>query len=123
MMKRLVMLLLAMAALGDLAFTLKCYTCVKKTVGNCSEIVECLTPQTSCQTITKSGDVGFPFHGEETVTKDCAESCKPTEANALGVDEVVRCCQTDLCNKGGFILEPATNATTQKPTNPQVPIN
>ncbi|XP_069815891.1 secreted Ly-6/uPAR-related protein 1-like [Dendropsophus ebraccatus] len=115
MMKRFLIALLATAALWDLAQSLTCYTCIKKPMRSCNETKECLPSQKSCRTVAESADVGFPFNGESVVTKDCADSCQPTDPNALGKEKEVNCCQTDLCNSGG-LLPGGSNSTDTTPT-------
>ncbi|XP_056378866.1 ly6/PLAUR domain-containing protein 2-like [Hyla sarda] len=115
MMKRFLILLLATAALWDLAVSLQCYTCIKKPMRSCNETKECLPSQKSCRTVAESGEVGFPFNGESVVTKDCANNCQPTDPNALGKEMEVNCCESDLCNSGGLLAGASSN--TDKPTS------
>ncbi|KAG8536544.1 hypothetical protein GDO81_026123, partial [Engystomops pustulosus] len=68
--------------------SLLCFTCIKKPTVRCNETKLCLPSQIWCQSVAQSAGAGFPFIEAEVLTKDCAETCHPTDSNALGGDNV-----------------------------------
>uniref|UniRef100_A0A8C5MY48 Snake toxin/toxin-like domain-containing protein n=1 Tax=Leptobrachium leishanense TaxID=445787 RepID=A0A8C5MY48_9ANUR len=60
-------------------------TAIKLTV-MCS-VYECITELHS-----------FPFVGDRNVIRDCAENCRPSSPDNLGIVRPTRCCQSDMCN-------------------------
>ncbi|XP_066434999.1 ly6/PLAUR domain-containing protein 2-like [Eleutherodactylus coqui] len=102
--------LLAVLVAVDVAQSLHCYFCYEGSeVQKCNQIKECPEESRVCKTVTFSPNTGYPFvSGEEIVTRDCAQSCFPSDPNALGQEDQVYCCVGNLCNN---LYERYTNYT------------
>ncbi|XP_053323219.1 secreted Ly-6/uPAR-related protein 1-like [Spea bombifrons] len=108
-MKTITMHLLLAALSLDLAFSLKCHVCYEVTQSrDCRDEMVCSPESKVCKTVVYSPQVGFPFNGEEMVTRSCATSCVENDPYALGNDKPVFCCTIDLCNNRGLY---ASNST------------
>uniref|UniRef100_A0A8C8RGC8 Snake toxin/toxin-like domain-containing protein n=1 Tax=Pelusios castaneus TaxID=367368 RepID=A0A8C8RGC8_9SAUR len=87
---------------------LKCYTCKEPTdVSECITISNCSQTDTACKTTVWSVDSGYPFFGNITVSKSCAEKCVPSDPDGIGESHPNSCCYTDLCNTGRELSCPA----------------
>ncbi|MEE6520162.1 hypothetical protein FKM82_017971 [Ascaphus truei] len=85
---------------------LVCFTCPSPTPSEeCKTETNCtaLSPAFQfCQTRIYSSNVGFPFTGNETVIRQCAELCTATNPNWLGITNPTFCCNINLCNRNGI---------------------
>ncbi|XP_075117446.1 secreted Ly-6/uPAR-related protein 1-like [Leptodactylus fuscus] len=96
--------------------SLQCYFCYEATqVQNCNQIKDCPEEAKGCKTVTASPNTGYPFvSGVELVTRDCADNCFQSDFGALGQENMVYCCQGNLCN---HLYELYTNFTGHTPNN------
>uniref|UniRef100_F6S0D8 LY6/PLAUR domain containing 2 n=1 Tax=Monodelphis domestica TaxID=13616 RepID=F6S0D8_MONDO len=102
---RLLLLTVTTAAFGELAFALKCYSCQQLTnVSQCTTIATCAPEETMCKTTMYSLEEVYPFVGDATVTKACAQQCVPSDVDGIGLTRPVSCCSQDLCNTGAAAL-------------------
>ncbi|XP_053103677.1 ly6/PLAUR domain-containing protein 2-like [Hemicordylus capensis] len=100
-MKAVLAALLTFVASLELALALMCYTCNQPTdLSNCWTRTNCSLQTVACKTTVHSVDSGFPFFGNITVTKSCAEKCTPSEPDGIGESHPDFCCYNDLCNVG-----------------------
>ncbi|XP_074841700.1 ly6/PLAUR domain-containing protein 2-like [Carettochelys insculpta] len=109
-MKALLAALLAGLVSLELAQSLQCYTCKEPTdVSACTTVSNCSEKATACKTTVLSVDSGYPFFGNMTVSKSCAETCMPSDPDGIGESHPDSCCSTDLCNTSNT---PALRANT-----------
>ncbi|XP_069813109.1 secreted Ly-6/uPAR-related protein 1-like [Dendropsophus ebraccatus] len=105
-MKVIGILLLLLTLLGFYrpGGSIMCYYCPDETYSSdCKDVKNCTGTNTMCRTTVLSPHVGFPFQGDEVVTRGCARStCVHNDPDALGEAEIVLCCQKDLCNNRGI---------------------
>ncbi|XP_072186773.1 ly6/PLAUR domain-containing protein 2-like [Excalfactoria chinensis] len=91
----LVGLLLGLACI-ELAQSLQCYTCTEPMdISMCRTPTECPPRAKVCTTTLHSVDLGYPFFGNITVTRSCAEDC--ITYDGIGSNRPTSCCYTDLC--------------------------
>ncbi|XP_006879505.1 PREDICTED: ly6/PLAUR domain-containing protein 2 [Elephantulus edwardii] len=96
---RLLCLILVVAACGEPATALKCYSCFEPTsMSSCLDVVTCTANETMCKTTQYSLETGYPYLGDFTMTKSCASKCQPSNVDSIGLTRPVSCCNTDLCN-------------------------
>ncbi|XP_075776127.1 ly6/PLAUR domain-containing protein 2-like [Pelodiscus sinensis] len=101
-MKVLLVALLAGLVCVERALTLQCYTCKEPTdLSACTTVTNCSEKATACKTTVLSVDSGYPFFGNITVSKSCAETCVPSDPDGIGEAHPDSCCSTDLCNTDG----------------------
>ncbi|XP_053569192.1 secreted Ly-6/uPAR-related protein 1 [Bombina bombina] len=99
----------------DLAFCLQCYVCTSPTENRqCRDVQVCSQETKGCKTTSFSSESGYPFHGDETVVRECAKTCFPSNPDDLGADRTVHCCSADLCNNSGLFTG---NSTSSASTN------
>ncbi|KAG6931793.1 secreted LY6/PLAUR domain containing 1, partial [Chelydra serpentina] len=113
-MKAHLAVLLAGLVCVELAQSLQCYTCEEPTdLTACTTVSNCSEKDTACKTTVYSVDSGYPFFGNITVSKSCAETCVPSDPDGIGESHPDSCCYTDLCNTGGAAgLRASTLAVT-----------
>ncbi|XP_007659585.1 ly6/PLAUR domain-containing protein 2-like [Ornithorhynchus anatinus] len=96
------LMLLTVALCMELGAALRCYTCPQETdLFQCTQVISCSPTDTICKTTTYSVDSGYPFFGNITVTKGCANKCVASDVDGIGITRPVSCCNTDLCNTDG----------------------
>ncbi|XP_025969473.1 secreted Ly-6/uPAR-related protein 1-like [Dromaius novaehollandiae] len=96
-MKTLLFGLLLGLAYMELAQSLRCYTCKEPTdISLCKTETLCPMKAKACTTTLLSVDSGYPFFGNITVIRSCAENC--TASGGIGANRPMSCCYTDLCN-------------------------
>ncbi|KAM4687300.1 ly6/PLAUR domain-containing protein 2-like [Discoglossus pictus] len=94
-------LVLFLAALCmKMAFSLQCYRCPTPTNSKiCTSVKNCTDTQTWCYTaVYGPSQAGYPFQGGRLVVRDCAETCKASNPDYLGITRPTICCKEDLCN-------------------------
>ncbi|XP_039088916.1 lymphocyte antigen 6D [Hyaena hyaena] len=94
-MKRVLLLLVALAVAAGPALALRCHVCSSST--NCEKPQNCAAGMQYCRTMTKVE----PLRGN-LVEKDCVEWCTPTHSLPGQVSSgatATLCCQGDLCNR------------------------
>uniref|UniRef100_A0A8C7EI06 UPAR/Ly6 domain-containing protein n=1 Tax=Nothoprocta perdicaria TaxID=30464 RepID=A0A8C7EI06_NOTPE len=80
-----------------LLWSLRCYTCKEPTdISVCKNVTLCPLKANACTTTMLSIDMGYPFFGNITVIRSCAENC--TASDGIGANRPMSCCYTDLCN-------------------------
>ncbi|NWZ12856.1 LYPD2 protein, partial [Agelaius phoeniceus] len=78
------------------AQSLRCYVCREPTdISKCRTPILCPPKATVCTTTLHSVDLGYPFFGNITVTRDCEEEC--LSYDGIGAQKPKSCCYTDLC--------------------------
>ncbi|XP_053571383.1 ly6/PLAUR domain-containing protein 2-like [Bombina bombina] len=101
-MKGFIISILALALCFDLACSLQCYLCPYPTASaECTDTKNCTGTQLLCKTSVTAGFGGYPFQGTELVIRDCAKDCSPSDNDQIGADQLVLCCNNDLCNNRG----------------------
>ncbi|XP_075437609.1 ly6/PLAUR domain-containing protein 2-like [Ascaphus truei] len=104
-MKGFAIYLLTLALSWQTVWSLQCYFCPYVSPSSeCSDTRNCSEKHTVCETKVYSPDVGFPFQGNEEVTRDCAVVCKASDVDELGVVHPILCCNIDLCNSRGLFV-------------------
>ncbi|XP_063306310.1 secreted Ly-6/uPAR-related protein 1-like [Pelobates fuscus] len=108
----IIYLLVAVLSL-DFADSLKCYYCHEQIESrNCWGEMECPPDVKMCKTTVYSPNIGYPFNGEEVVTRSCAKSCVETSQDFIGNDRPVFCCTSDFCNNRGLFWTSDHNANS-----------
>uniref|UniRef100_A0A8D2NA16 Snake toxin/toxin-like domain-containing protein n=1 Tax=Zonotrichia albicollis TaxID=44394 RepID=A0A8D2NA16_ZONAL len=80
------------------AQSLQCYVCKQPIdISQCRTPVTCPPRATVCTTTLHSVDLGYPFFGNITVTRDCEEECLTSDG--IGAQKPKSCCYTDLCTE------------------------
>ncbi|XP_069477847.1 ly6/PLAUR domain-containing protein 2-like isoform X2 [Ambystoma mexicanum] len=73
--------------------SLLCYTCNGPTASSeCTTLTNCTAEAARyiwCKTIVYSGESGFPFQGNESVVRMCADICKESFSEDIGVSNPV----------------------------------
>ncbi|XP_029779685.1 lymphocyte antigen 6D [Suricata suricatta] len=94
-MKRVLLLLVALAVAAGPALALRCHVCSSST--NCEKPQNCEASANYCKTMTRVE----PLRGN-LVEKDCVEQCTPTnhlQGQVSSGAMAVQCCREDLCNR------------------------
>ncbi|XP_053323900.1 ly6/PLAUR domain-containing protein 2-like [Spea bombifrons] len=112
-MKTLIICLIVAVLFLDFAYSLQCYFCYEAIESkNCRALKNCSEGLGFCKTTVHSPDLGFPFTGEELITRDCAKSCEQSDPNTMGETRPVFCCNIDACNSRGLFVQPANGSTS-----------
>uniref|UniRef100_A0A8C3I315 LY6/PLAUR domain containing 2 n=1 Tax=Chrysemys picta bellii TaxID=8478 RepID=A0A8C3I315_CHRPI len=83
---------------------LQCYTCLEPMSASlCMTISNCSTNDIVCKTVMYSLEEVFPFVGDSTVVKGCAQKCIPSDVDEIGGSRPTFCCNSDLCNVDGAV--------------------
>ncbi|XP_075067709.1 ly6/PLAUR domain-containing protein 2-like isoform X2 [Mixophyes fleayi] len=94
---------------------LSCFTCDTATTSReCNRMTNCSALNSLfavCKTTIMSPDVGFPFKGDESVVRQCAQTCIPTGQNWIGITKKIICCNLDFCNRQGINGTSSTSCT------------
>ncbi|XP_038249368.1 ly6/PLAUR domain-containing protein 2-like [Dermochelys coriacea] len=86
------------------AHTLQCYTCQEPMSASlCMTISNCSTDDIMCKTVMYSQEEVYPFMGDSTVIKSCAQKCIPSDVDEIGSSRPTFCCNSDLCNQDGAV--------------------
>ncbi|XP_078542783.1 ly6/PLAUR domain-containing protein 2-like [Lissotriton helveticus] len=113
-MKRFLLPFLAAALCLEQAAALQCYTCEAVTPSSeCNFVKNCSEKATACKTTVYAAGIGFPFQGDESITRSCAVECKESNLDEIGLEHPVLCCYKDLCNCRAI---DGTSCTSKSPT-------
>ncbi|XP_032619122.1 ly6/PLAUR domain-containing protein 2-like isoform X1 [Chelonoidis abingdonii] len=83
---------------------LQCYTCLEPMSASlCVTISNCSTDDVVCKTVMYSREEVYPFVGDSTVVKSCAQKCIPSDVDEIGSSRPTFCCNSDLCNLDGAV--------------------
>uniref|UniRef100_A0A8C4YFT7 LY6/PLAUR domain containing 2 n=1 Tax=Gopherus evgoodei TaxID=1825980 RepID=A0A8C4YFT7_9SAUR len=86
------------------AHALQCYTCLEPmSAPLCVTISNCSTDDIVCKTVMYSREEVYPFVGDSTVVKSCAQKCIPSDVDEIGSSRPTFCCNSDLCNLDGAV--------------------
>ncbi|XP_073433468.1 secreted Ly-6/uPAR-related protein 1-like [Dendrobates tinctorius] len=102
--------------------SLMCYYCPDATYSSeCTDTRNCTAAISVCKTTVLSPDVGYPFEGNEVVTRGCSttKTCFNSSLDELGNSQIVFCCSNDLCNNRG-LNGTSSDAVTHIHTTTQV---
>ncbi|KAJ1194669.1 hypothetical protein NDU88_003955 [Pleurodeles waltl] len=101
-MKPFLLPFLAAALCLEQAAALQCYTCDSVTPSSeCTFVKNCSEDAKYCRTTVYAAENGFPFQGDESITRSCAVKCDQSNLDEIGLEHPVLCCSTDLCNCRG----------------------
>ncbi|XP_039381951.1 ly6/PLAUR domain-containing protein 2-like isoform X4 [Mauremys reevesii] len=86
------------------AHALQCYTCLEPmSAPLCMTISNCSKDDVVCKTVMYSREEVYPFVGDSTVVKSCAQKCIPSDVDDIGSSRPTFCCNSDLCNVDGAV--------------------